>query len=83
MVGLAPVAAGDPEVEADVEAAGEADAPAVCADGLLPPPVEQALTSATIDAPRASMRNGRMGLLQCAPPDVVARNGAADCTTDT
>ena len=38
-------------------------APPAAADGLLPPPVEQALiASASIDAPRASLRNGRMGL---------------------
>jgi hypothetical protein len=29
--------------------------------GLLPPPVEQALTSTSVDAPRASVRDIRIG----------------------
>ncbi len=37
-------------------------------DALLPPPVEQALTSTSIDAPRASVRGIRMWVTSVVPP---------------
>jgi hypothetical protein len=47
---------------ADGDAAGGADAGSDAAgDDVLPPPVEQALSSTSVDAPRASQRGIRMG----------------------
>src|SRR5436309_3704720 len=51
-------------------AAVDADGPLVAGALLPPPPVEQALISASIDAPRASPRNIRIGF---PPPNAAAR----------
>src|SRR5438045_7835630 len=55
-------------------AAVDADGPLVAGALLPPPPVEQALISASIDAPRASPRNIRIGFPPpCAAPRWDAR----------
>lgn len=51
---------GSAEATADGDAAGDGDA---AVDGVLPPPVVQALSSTSVDAPRASQRGNRMGLI--------------------
>ena len=60
---------------AGVEAAGT-DAAALLGDGVLPPPVEQAPSSTSSDAPRASVRFNRMGLSSLiVPRAIAARSG--------
>src|SRR6476659_8195054 len=69
------MSAGVSAAAADAEAAGDsaatdagadADAAAVDGDGVLPPPVEQAPSSTSSYAPRASVRFNRMGV----PPQI-------------
>jgi hypothetical protein len=62
MAGGGPLGAAD--VAADGDAALDGDA---AVEGVLPPPVEQALSSTSIDAPRASQRGIRMGFSSFAP----------------
>jgi hypothetical protein len=57
-------------------------APPAAADGLLPPPVEQALiASASSDAPRASLRYGRIWVSSLVTARRAAREESVDHDT--
>ena len=57
------------------DADGEPPPPVEAGALLLPPPVEQALSSASVDAPRASVRAIRMGSVLLLAPLRAATDG--------